>query len=306
MDVKKRYTDYNSYLRHLFGERVQKISIDAGLTCPNRDGTLSSAGCIYCNAKGSGSGLFSKGLSIREQIERGKIGAIKKYKSKKFLAYFQSYSNTYTTVSHMKQMFDEALSCDGVVGMAVGTRPDCVDEEKIRLMSDYTTQFLVWLEYGLQSAHEQTLEIINRRHTFKDFVRAVNITRNKKINICAHIIFGLPGETREMMLENAKILADLGVNGVKLHLLYVIKGTVLDKMWKNREYTPMDQNAYVETVCDFIERLPENMVIQRITGDPHSHELQAPMWAANYRDTFNKIQHRLNQRDTYQGRLYKV
>lgn len=306
VDKKKRYSDYNTYLRQLFGQRVQKISIDAGLSCPNRDGLLSKKGCIYCNSKGSGSGLSANGLSITEQIEAGKIGAIKKYKAKKFLAYFQSYTNTYTTCDHMKQMYDEALSCEGMVGMAIGTRPDCIDEQKLALIASYTKQYLVWLEYGLQSVHDKTLSIINRGHTFKDFVTAVELTRGRGINICAHVILGLPGETRQMMLETAGILADSPVNGVKIHLLYVVKGTILDHMWQTGRYIPMEQAAYVETVCDFLELLPEKMIIQRITGDPHADELRAPLWAGQYRETFNRIQHTLEKRDSFQGKNYRA
>ena len=304
MDKKKRYTDYNTYLRKLFGQRVQKITVDAGLSCPNRDGVLSKTGCVYCNTKGSGSGLFAKGLSIKEQIETGKIAMIKKYKAKKFLAYFQSYSNTYTTCEHMKAMFDEALSCEGMVGMAVGTRPDCIDTQKLDLIESYTTDYLVWLEYGLQSVHDITLEKINRGHHFKAFTHAVDLTRGRGINICTHVILGLPGEDRNMMLQTAKRLADSGIDGVKIHLLYVIKGTPLDRMWKSGEYVPMEQKAYVETVCDFLELLPKQMIIQRITGDPHSNELRAPMWAGRYRETFNMIQHTLEKRNTYQGDKY--
>lgn len=305
MDKKKRYSDYNSYLRQLFGQRVQKISVDAGLSCPNRDGLLSWKGCIYCNAKGSGSGLFAKGVSIRDQIESGKIGMIKKYKAKKFLAYFQSYSNTYTTCEQLKQMVDEALSSDGMVGMAIGTRPDCIDKEKLDLLESYTKDYLVWLEYGLQSVHDATLKFINRGHTFKDFLDAVNLTRGRKINICAHVILGLPREDKNRMLETAKILADIGIDGVKLHLLYVIKGTALDKMWEQGEYTPLEQEEYVDLVCDFLELLPERIIIQRITGDPHAEELRAPLWAGQYRETFNMIQQALEKRDTFQGRRYK-
>lgn len=304
MDKKKRYSDYNSYLRRLFGERVQKITVDAGLSCPNRDGTLSRAGCIYCNSKGSGSGLFKKGLSIKEQIETGKVAMIKKYKAKKFMAYFQSYSNTYTSCEHMKQLFDEALSCEGMVGMAIGTRPDCIDTGKLDLIASYTADYLVWLEYGLQSVHDITLEIINRGHRFKDFSNAVELTRGRGINICTHVILGLPGENKKMMLETAKILADSGIDGLKIHLLYVIKGTHLDTLWKRGDYVPMAQEDYVETVCDFLERLPENIIIQRITGDPHSDELRAPLWAGRYRETFNMIQHTLDKRNTVQGERY--
>lgn len=183
-DRMKRYSDYNAYLRSLFGERVQKISVDAGLTCPNRDGTLSRSGCIYCNAKGSGTGAFARGLSVSQQIEAGKIGAMKKYKARKFLAYFQSFTNTYAPVDHLKALYDEALSCDGVVGMAVGTRPDCVDKEKIDLLDAYTKDYLVWLEYGLQSAHDATLALINRGHDFKAFEAAVALAAPKKKAQC--------------------------------------------------------------------------------------------------------------------------
>ena len=301
----KRYSDYNTYLRQLFGQRVQKISIDAGLSCPNRDGLLSRKGCIYCNAKGSGSGMFNKGLSIKEQIEANKIGAIKKYKAKKFLAYFQSYSNTYTSCEHMKFMFDEALSCDGMVGMAIGTRPDCIDTKKLDLIESYTKNYLVWLEYGLQSVHDITLEKINRKHKAKDFFDAVQLTCDRGINICTHVILGLPGEDKKMMLETAKILADSPINGIKLHLLYVIKGTILDTMWKKDRYTPLKQKEYVDLICDFLEILPQNIIIQRITGDPHAEELQAPMWAGRYRETFNMIQNTLEQRDSFQGLRYE-
>ena len=305
MEKTKRYTDYNAYLRGLFGERVQKISVDAGLTCPNRDGRLSDAGCIYCNAKGSGTGAFARGLSVREQIEAGKLPAMKKYKARKFLAYFQSYTNTYAPVERLKSMFDEALSCEGVVGMAVGTRPDCVDGEKIALLSSYTDRYLVWMEYGLQSVHDATLSLINRGHDFAAFERAMALTRGRGINICAHIILGLPGEDRDMMMDAAKVLADLGVNGVKIHLLYVVRGTVLDKMFQSGGYRPLEQQAYVDLVCDFIERLPQEMIIQRITGDPHANELVAPAWAGRYRETFNMIQHTLEARDSWQGKEVK-
>ena len=249
--------------------------------------------------------MFARGISIKEQIQSGKIGAIKKYKAKKFLAYFQSYTNTYTSYEHMKQMYDEALSCDGMVGMAVGTRPDCIDEQKLDLIESYTNDYLVWLEYGLQSVHDTTLKIINRGHRFKDFAEAVLLTQGRGINICAHVILGLPGEDKKMMHQTARILADSGINGIKIHLLYVIKGTALDKMWKNGDYIPMEQTEYVNMVCDFLELLPKEMIIQRITGDPHSDELRAPIWAGRYRETFNMIQHTLEKRDSFQGIRYK-
>ena len=305
MDRSKRYTDYNSYLRGLFGERVQKIAVDAGLTCPNRNGTLSDQGCIYCNAKGSGTGAFARGMGIREQIEAGKLPMMKKYKARKFLAYFQSFTNTYTSVENMREMYDAAFSCEGVVGMAVGTRPDCVDEHKLDLIGSYAQTYLVWLEYGLQSVHDATLALINRGHTLKDFENAVAMTRGRGIRICAHVILGLPGESRDMMLDTARYLAGAGIDGVKIHLLYVIKGTPLDRLFLAGAYQPMTQTEYVETVCDFLELLPEQMVVQRITGDPHGSELRAPAWAGRYRETFNLIQQTLARRDTFQGKKYQ-
>ncbi len=318
MTNKKRYYDYNSYLKSLYGERVQKIVVDAGLDCPNRDGSISKGGCIYCNNKGSGSGLWKKGLSITEQIELGRNAMARRYNAKKFLVYFQSYTNTYTTCERMKAMYDEALKVDGVVGMAIGTRPDCVDQEKIDLIASYTDKYLVWLEYGLQSSHDKTLQLINRGHNFECFIKAVEMVKkmesikkmtqllNKKnrINICAHVILGLPKETKSMMIQTARRIGELGVDGVKIHLLYVVKGTILERMWQNGSYTCMTQNEYVETVCDFIEHLPKNVVIQRITGDPHPDELAAPEWALNKHSTFNMIQTTLEERDSWQGKFF--
>ncbi|MEA2061484.1 MAG: TIGR01212 family radical SAM protein [Thermodesulfobacteriota bacterium] len=299
--AERRYFDYNSYLRSIFGERVQKITVDAGLGCPNRDGTLSRGGCVYCNSLGSGSGLFKKGLTIPQQIEQGRKAMIIRYKARKFLVYFQSYTNTYTTCGHIKEMIDMAVEPQDVVGLAIGTRPDCVDEEKLDLIATYTETHLVWMEYGLQSVHNATLKRINRGHDFSAFENAVHMTRHRGINICAHVILGLPGETREMMLETARQIGRLGINGVKIHLLYVVKGTVLEAMWKKGAYQCMDQKSYVETVCDFIELLPENMVIQRITGDPHPEELVAPAWSLNRNKTFTMIQNTMESRGSSQG-----
>ncbi len=300
--IQRRYNDYNTYLRSVFGERVQKIVIDAGLSCPNRDGTLSEGGCIYCNAKGSGSGAFIRGISIHQQLEQGKEIMAKRYKAKKFLAYFQSFTNTYTSCEKMKAMYDEALSVHGTVGLAIGTRPDCIDENRLDLIESYTDDYLVWIEYGLQSAHNATLKFINRGHDFNCFKKAVEMTKGRGINICAHVILGLPGETRNMMLDTARILAELGIDGIKIHLLYVIKKTPLEVLWRKGKYKCMNQHDYVQTLCDILEILPENVIIQRITGDPHSDELAAPQWAMNKNETFALIQNTLEQRDSWQGK----
>lgn len=300
---KRRYHDYNSYLKTLYGRRVQKISVDAGLGCPNRDGTKGRGGCIYCNAKGAGTGLFSKGCTIAQQVEIGRKAMIRRYKARLFLVYFQSYTNTYTTPAHMKELYDEALAGEGVVGMAIGTRPDCVDDEKLDLIASYNQTHLVWLEYGLQSVHDITLAAINRGHDFQTFVTAFEMARHRQIKVCAHVILGLPGENKAMMMETADKLADLGIDGIKLHLLYVVKGTPMEDLFVQGEYQCMEKEDYTETVCDFLERLPGSTVIQRIAADPHADELVAPRWALDRHGNFKEIQDALDRRDTWQGKV---
>ena len=301
--VRHRYNDLNSYLRGLFGCRVQKITVDAGLSCPNRDGTLSTGGCIYCNARGSGTGAHAKGLSITDQLRQGKKVLSKRYKAEKFIAYFQSFSNTYAPVDRLKAMYDEALSVKNVVGLAVGTRPDCVNEPVLNLLERYARDYLVWVEYGLQSANDDTLKAINRGHTANCFLEAVKNTQNRGIRICAHIILGLPFEKSRHMLQTGDWVAGLGIDGIKIHLLYVIRNTPMESLYRSGRYRCLDQREYVERVCDVIERLPGEMIIQRLTGDPHPDELAAPLWALRKTETLSMIRDRLAERDTWQGRL---
>jgi len=300
----KRYNDLNTYLRSIFGCRVQKISIDAGLSCPNRDGTISTEGCIYCNARGSGTGAHAEGFTITEQLLKGKQFLSKRYKAKKFIAYFQSFSNTYATPRHLKNIYEEALAVDDIVGLSIGTRPDCVDETILSLLQSYGKDYLVWIEYGLQSAFDSTLAIINRGHDFQCLKNAVAATQKKKeIKICAHVILGLPGENKTMMLETAKIISHMGIDGIKLHLLYVIKGTKLETLYRKGRYRCLEQQEYVDLVCSFLELIPEGMVIQRLTGDPHHEELVAPDWSLKKRETLSLIASALEKRDSWQGKF---
>jgi len=301
----QRYYDLATYLRQRFGCRVQKISIDAGLSCPNRDGTLSSDGCIFCNAYGSGTGACQKGLSITQQVLNSQQALARRYKAKKFIAYFQSFTNTYAPVDKLRRLYDEALAVDDMVGLSIGTRPDCINPAVLSLLEEYTRNYLVWIEYGLQSAHDETLALINRGHNVKAFEQAVAATRNRGIDICAHVILGLPNETREKMLETASYLSDLGIDGIKLHLLYVVKGTALERMYLSERYECLSQAEYVDIVCDFLARLPENMVIQRLTGDPHPNELVAPAWSLHKAETLNRIRQTLADRGLRQGCQYK-
>ena len=298
----RRYNDFNSYLRGLFGCRVQKITVDAGLTCPNRDGTIATGGCIYCNARGSGTGAHAKGLSIKAQLLQGRQALARRYKARKFIAYFQSFSNTYAPLARLKELYEEALSVEDIVGLSIGTRPDCVDEPVLDLLQSYCSETLIWLEYGLQSAHDATLRMINRGHDSSAFGRAVKITRNRGLKICAHVILGLPNESRRQMLATADLLADLDVDGVKLHLLYVVKGTRMEQLHQSGRYSCLGQQQYVDLVCDFVERLPQQMVIQRLTGDPHPSELVAPAWAVRKNETLAAIQSTFANRDSWQGK----
>ena len=299
--AQKRYNDFSVDLRKRFGCRVQKISIDAGMTCPNRDGTAGTGGCIYCNDRGSGPGPQARALSITQQLERGKKAMWRRYKARKFLAYFQAFSNTYAPVETLRDLYQEALSVEGVVGICVGTRPDCIDPDKLALLEDIARSHLVWVEYGLQSAHDPTLSLINRGHDTACFARAVQETRHRGILTCAHVILGLPGETPAHVHKTAKFIARLGVHGVKIHLLYVIKGTRLALMFDKGLYTCLTQADYIDLVCDFLERIPADMIVQRLTSDPHPHELVAPLWSLDKADTLSRIDAELAHRNTRQG-----
>jgi radical SAM protein (TIGR01212 family) len=297
----KRYNDFNTYLRSLFGCRVQKISLDAGLSCPNRDGRVAGGGCIYCNVRGSGTGAHARGQTITDQLSQGKKFLARRYKAKKFLAYFQSFSNTYAVVDQLKALYDEALAVEDVVGLSIGTRPDCVDESVLALLQNYAGHHLVWIEYGLQSARDKTLDLINRGHDVKCFEDAVRATADRGIKICAHVILGLPGENRSDMLHTAGTISDLGIDGLKLHLLYVVRGTAMEALYRRGKYRCLEQQEYVDLVCDFLERIPAAMVIQRLTGDPHPEELVAPDWARRKTETLRKITATLEKRDSWQG-----
>lgn len=301
--MSERYTDLNSYLRARFGCRVQKITVDAGLDCPNRDGTISTGGCIYCNARGSGTGAYAQGLSIKDQLTRGKTYMSRRYKARKFMAYFQSFTNTYAPLDTLRKIYSEALAVEDIIGLSIGTRPDCIDSPVLDLLEDCARNHMIWIEYGLQSAHDRTLALINRGHRYSDFEKAVYATAGRGLKICVHVILGLPGENAHDMNHTARILARLPIDGIKLHLLYVVKGTKLENMYHQGLYRCLDQTEYVEQVCDFLERLPSRLIIQRLTGDPHRNELVAPLWSLEKSQTLQMIKKTLEERDTWQGKL---
>jgi hypothetical protein len=301
--AERLYRDYNSYLRETFGCRVQKISLDAGLGCPNRDGTVGRGGCIYCNEKGSGTGA-ARFAGIFEQIRIGKERLAGKYKAKKFMAYFQSFSNTYAPLAKLAALYDQALADPDVVGLSIGTRPDCVTDETLDHLAVLGENNLIWLEYGLQSANDQTLERIRRGHSVAAFIDAVKRSRARKIPVCAHVILGLPGENTEDMLHTARFLALQDVQAVKIHLLYVIRGTTLDEMYSSGAYSCLSREGYAAAVGEFLALLPPHIIIQRLTGDPHPEELVSPLWALDKQRNLEAVRAYMDKNGLYQGKNY--
>jgi radical SAM protein (TIGR01212 family) len=300
----KPYNQYTDYLTGIFGCRVQKISLDAGLTCPNRDGTKGTGGCIYCDTQGSGTGAYAQTPSISSQVQQGIIQLKRRYKAEKFIAYFQSFSNTYAPLETLRSLYQEALSFDDMVGLSVGTRPDCISPEVLDLLAGFQNSHLVWIEYGLQSFHHHTLALINRGHTVEDFIRAVDETRKRKINICVHVILGLPGEGLEECLFTADRLAELDIQGLKIHSLYINRGTLLETWYQQGRYRPILQEEYVEWVCRFLEHCPPHWIIQRLTGDPNPGQLTAPLWTLKKQKTLKMIRDRFKENGGFQGALW--
>ena len=283
----KRYNDLKSYWRNLFGCNVHKLQIDAGFTCPNRDGRVASGGCIYCD--GRGSRLRQQGAlpSVTEQIKSGKKHYVGK--ADKFIAYFQTFTNTYAPTNYLKRIYDEALTQENVIGLSIGTRPDSLAPDAIELLAGYAQQYHIWLELGLQSIHDKTLQLINRGHNIAEFYSAVQAIRGKNINLCVHIILGLPGEDEKDMRQTAEAIAALPINGIKIHSLLALEGTVLGEMHKRGGVKMITKDKYVSLVCDILEILPPQIVIQRLTADGYRDIFLAPDCAGNKLDVLNSI-----------------
>jgi len=296
----KRYNQYSAYLKNKFGIKVYKITLDAGFSCPNRDGVISTGGCIFCDEGGSFSQAHSNLLSIPEQIQQGINTLSTRFKAKKFMSYFQAYSNTYKPVEELEKIYNSALGRDEIVGISIGTRPDCVDDEKLDLIASYKDDYYTWIEYGLQSMHDKTLKRINRGHDFDCFLRAYEKTKARGINVCAHVIFGL-WETHDEIMQTAQKLAELDVDGVKIHMLCALENTKLADLYNCGEIDFMSEDEYVQTVCDFLEYLPKTTTIHRLAGNGLKKNLIAPRWLGAKLDCLNKIDRELLRRDSYQG-----
>jgi len=296
----KRYNQYSAYLKDKFGVKVYKITLDAGFSCPNRDGSISTGGCIFCDDGGSFSQAHSNLLTIEEQVQVGIKTLSERFKAERFMSYFQAFSNTYKPVNELEKIYTSALCDEKIVGISIGTRPDCVDDEKLNLISSYAKDYETWIEYGLQTIHDKTLIKINRGHDFDCFLRAYEKTKEKGIKVCAHVIFGM-WETREEILETAQKLAELKVDGIKIHQLCALENTKLATMYRDGEIDFQSEDEYVELVCDFLEYIPKETTIHRLAGNGMSSTLIAPLWLSKKFDCLNKIDRTFEQRGTWQG-----
>lgn len=297
----KRYHTYSYYLKKRFGQKVMKIPLNVDLGCPNRDGTKGTGGCKFCSAHLGGEFAGDPCDDILTQFENVRKMMNNKWSEGLYIPYFQAGSNTYAPVETLRQMYRTALGIPGCVGLSIATRADCIDEQKAALLGEIAKQTFLTVELGLQTVHDSTALAMNRCHTFADFLRGYEMLRENGVNVCVHIIDGLPGETHEMMLETAKELARLELHSIKIHLLHVLKGTELAKMYERGEFETLTMQEYVNIVCDQLEVLPKGLVIQRVTGDGAKDELIAPLWSLKKFCVMNEIDKELGRRNSYQG-----
>ena len=302
-DTNKRYYTYEYYLRKTFGGKCAKLSIDAGFTCPNIDGSCGIGGCIYCSSRGSGDFAGSPELSVTQQMDQVANRLSSKWTTRKYIAYFQAHTNTYAPLSVLKQKYSEALSYPGVVGLNIATRADCLSNDTLEYLAELSEKTVLTVELGLQTACDETAQIINRGHTYAQFEEGYGRLRavGHKINICIHSILGLPGEDELMMRYTANKIAELHPNQIKIHLLHVLRGTRLGDMYLAGNYTPMEREKYIEMVADVLELLPPDVVVARLTGDGASNDLLAPEWSRKKTTVINDIDKALYDRGSMQG-----
>ncbi len=300
----QRYNSFGQYMRKKFGATVYKVNVDAGFTCPNRDGTLGFSGCIYCNNDSFRPSSCKPSLSISEQIRNGIIHTKKRFNAHKFLVYFQAYTNTYAAVEELERLYREALSSPDVIGLAIGTRPDAVDRNKIDLLESLASKFFILVEYGLQSMYDKSLDFIQRGHNYSAFLRAVEMTMGRNIHIGAHLMAGFPSETRDETLAMAGEISQLPIGFIKLHQLQIIKDTPLAALYRERPFPVFTYQAYLDFVADFIERTSPHIVFQRLFATAPDSILIAPEWGRNRHQILQDIEKNLAIRDAVQGRIF--
>ena len=297
------YYSLNEYLKNTFGEKVYKLSLSGGMTCPNRDGTLGSRGCIFCSAGGSGEFSACAALSVTEQLAQAKRRVAAKTDCKKFIAYFQPFTNTYAPVARLRSLFFEAIAPDDVVALSVATRPDCLGDEVISLLSEINRIKPVWVELGLQTIHPQTAKYIRRGYELSVYDCAAQQLRAAGINVITHIILGLPGESKRDMMQSVKYAGERS-DGIKLQLLHVLKNTDLLADYQSGKFQTLSMEEYIDILCDSIEVLPKQVVIHRLTGDGDKKLLVAPLWSADKKRVLNAINKALHERNVTQGKNY--
>ncbi|PKL52222.1 MAG: TIGR01212 family radical SAM protein [Nitrospira bacterium HGW-Nitrospira-1] len=302
----QRYGSFGAFMRTEFGFTVYKVNVDAGFTCPNRDGTLGLSGCIYCNNDSFRPNSCKPALSLGEQISNGITYIRKRYKANKFIVYFQPYTNTYAPLETLRELYTEALRQPDVIGLAIGTRPDAIDEEKIRMFEEFAARRFILLEYGLQSIYDKSLAFINRGHDYAAFLRAVDMTKDRGIHIGAHIIAGFPTETREEMLAMAEEISSLPIGFLKVHQLQVIKDTPLADMYRKKPFHTFAYEEYLDFIVDFIERTSPGVVFQRLFATAPGSILIAPDWGRNRHQILSDVEKKLDTRDTHQGSKYRL
>ena len=306
-DTNKRYYTYDYYLKKTFGGKCAKIPLDGGFTCPNIDGKCGVGGCIYCSGRGSGDFAESSLLSISEQFEITRRKLSSKWSVERCIPYFQAHTNTYAPLAVLKPKFEEALAQEGVVGMNVATRADCLEDDTVEYLAELSERTVLTVELGLQSVHDRTALLINRGHSYADFLNGYQKLKSagEKINICVHLIFGLPEENDEMMLESVRLVSLLKPEQVKIHLLHVLASSKLGEIYKSGGYAPLERERYIDLVVRALELLPPDTVVARLTGDGMAEDLIAPDWSRRKVAVINDIDKLMFERNTYQGRLFE-
>lgn len=300
-----RYNNLDNHYKNLFGEKVYKLSLNAGMTCPNRDGKISTGGCIFCSEGGSGENAGDLKKSIREQLKDQKEFIKSKYNGKKYIAYFQAYTNTYADIDYLRKVYYEAIDDDEVVGISIATRPDCLEDDVLELIKEISKKTKVFIELGLQTIHDNTANKINRGYGIDLFKLAIYNLQCLDVEIIIHLILGLPYETIDDMIESVKYLNKLPIHGIKLHLLHILKNTRLHKLYMKEQFKLFDEVEYCEFLIKIIRMLREDIVIHRLTGDGPRHLLVAPIWSLKKIRVLNYVNSRLKQYDAYQGDCYE-
>ena len=301
----KRYHSLNYFLRNKFGEKIYKISLDGGFTCPNRDGKVATGGCTFCSARGSGDFAGSRILSITEQFEDRKEMMQKKWKDGKYIANFQAYTNTYAPVDELRRKYEEALAQKNVIAISIATRPDCLDDDVLDYLSELNKKTYLWVELGLQTINDETARNFNRGYDFEVFDNSLKKLQERGIEVVVHTIFGLPGETKEDMLKTVDYVAHSGAQGVKFHLLHLMEGTRMVKQYENGELQLLSKEDYIDLICEAVAMIPEEMVVHRLTGDAPRQSLIGPMWSLKKWEVLNDIDKALVDNNIWQGKNFK-